>query len=84
MESIPPSGETEWIEKAVWDMNNKSKIEFKLDRKISNMDFKLAVNCTSACWKGMIPDSEEIVLAVRVFHDSVITGQVKAFSLVTK
>ena len=76
MESIPPAKNTDWIEQSVWELNGHSKIEFLINRRIEGLDFKLALNCSSSCWRGMVSNTDEIVLAVRGYEDNVLAFQV--------
>ena len=57
-------------------MNQKFKTEFTVGKKMDNMDFAIQFNCSSACWRSMIPDPDDVVLAVRLFNENMFIQEV--------
>lgn len=77
MESIPSSKDTEWIDKRVLELNQKCKIEFILGRQINEINLQLQINCSSSCWRSMVPDPDDIVFVTRMFYEDKFIHQVK-------
>ena len=77
MDSIPSVNETTWI--STTNDNSTTKQEFHFDRTFDKMDFKLQINCSNSCWRSMVPNDDEIILAVRCFKDNKLVNQVITF-----
>ena len=75
MDSIPSVNEAAWI--STTNDNSTTKQEFHFDRPFDKMDFKLQINCSNSCWRSMVPNDDEIVLAVRCFKDNKLVNQVE-------
>ena len=76
IESNPASNDTDWIEKKLWDIGGHHKIEFLLSRRIEMAEFKLSINCSTSCWRGNVPNTEEIVLSMRGYENGILAIQV--------
>ena len=77
VKSLPASESTDWIEKRILELNQKCKIEFILGRQMKTMEFMLQINCSSSCWRSMIPDTDEVALVTRLFDENKFIHEVK-------
>ena len=78
MDTIPESNSISWIDRNYKQMGNKSSIEFIFGKPIKKQDFKLALNYSSSCWKSMVNDVDDIVLAIKPKHSA--AGNINLYS----
>lgn len=80
IKSIPDDESTDWIEKRILELNQKCKIEFVLGRQTKTMEFMIQINCSSSCWRSMIPDVNEVALVTRLFDENKFLHEVVKLS----
>ena len=81
VKSLPASDTTDWIEKRIMELNQKCKIEFVLGRQLKGMEFMIQINCSTSCWRSMIPDTDEVVLVTRFFDENKFVHEVNIIIL---
>ena len=78
LDSIPSATDTNWIQD---NAPSDTKQEFYFERAIDKMEFKIQFNCSNSCWRSMVPNDDEIILAIRCFKDSKLVNQVQILNI---
>ena len=77
MDSNPSAKDTNWIQLS--NNGEETTQEFYFDKQIEKMSFKLQINCSNSCWRSMVTNDDEVILAIRCYGENKLVYQVNLF-----